>query len=324
MAGPLSPQAALPPLSFKWRGARRVAAGGAHGDAGAILADMPAQREPATKPLIVLIVADPTGSRDPDLTLRKNELYADGVRRHGGTAALVSVATPAAERDRLLAGMAGLLLTGGADVDPALYHQAAAGAKDLNPARDELEQNAWRAAERQSVPIFGICRGLQSINVFAGGSLLQDVPSHAGTPYGEGPAHTHNMEVDSDSRLGRALAEGSPDGLATTDEDDTTIELTVNTYHHQAVDQLRLAPGLRAVGWAASETGRLVEALESRDGRWIVAVQCHPERTESTPNEFEGLWEAFVRAAREATAESVAEPVARPSQSRDRLSPRRR
>jgi gamma-glutamyl-gamma-aminobutyrate hydrolase PuuD len=143
------------------------------------------------------------------------------------------------------------------------------------------------------------------INVFAGGSLLQNVPSHAGTPYGEGSAHTHNMEIDPNSRLGRALAEGSPEGLATTDEDDATIELTVNTYHHQAVDHSHLAPGLRAVGWAASEAGRLVEGLESRDGRWIVAVQCHPERTESTPDEFEGLWEAFVRAAREAAAAPV-------------------
>ncbi len=100
------------------------------------------------------------------------------------------------------------------------------------------------------------------------------------------------------ARWPKALTEG----LATTDEDDATIELTVNTYHHQAVDHTRLAPGLRAVGWAASGAGRLVEALESRDGRWVVAVQCHPERTESTPDEFDGVWEAFVRAAREFAA----------------------
>jgi putative glutamine amidotransferase len=271
---------------------------------------MPARPAPAAKPLIVLIVADPARSHDPALSLRKRELYADAVRRHGGEPAPVSTVTPAAERDRLLAGMAGLLLTGGADVDPGLYHEALSGAQDVDPARDELEQVAWRAAERRSVPIFGICRGLQAINVFAGGSLLQDVPSHAGLPYGEGPAHTHNLEVDPDSRLGRALAEGSPEGLAATDEEDATIELTVNTYHHQAVDHLRLAPGLRAVGWAASEAGRLVEALESRDGRWIVGVQCHPERTESTPSEFEGLWEAFVRTARETAAEPAARETA--------------
>ena len=254
-------------------------------------------------PLVVVAVADPARSKDPALTARKNELYADGIRRHGGKPVFVSPATPAAERSRLLSEMAGLMLTGGADLDPALYHEPVAGATELDPARDAAELACWREAEHRSLPVFGICRGLQAINVFSGGSLVQDVPSHAGTPYGLGPARVHNMEVDPDSRLARALAAGSPEGLAAADSDDDTIELVVNTYHHQAVDHDRLAPSLRAVGWAASEKGRLVEALESRDERWVVAVQCHPERTESTPDEFEGLWEAFIRAAREASAE---------------------
>jgi putative glutamine amidotransferase len=258
---------------------------------------------PTTVPLIAVAVADAARAGELLLTARKNELYANGVRRHGGEPVFLSSGTPDAERDRILGKMAGLVLTGGADVDPTLYHEPAAGAVDIEPARDAVEQAAWREAERRSIPVFGICRGLQAINVFAGGSLLQDVPSHAGTQYGRSPAHVHNLEVDPDSRLARALAEGSPEGLATTDEDDATIELVVNTYHHQAVTKDRLAPGLRAVGWAASEAGRLIEALESRDGRWVVAVQCHPERTESTPEEFEGVWEAFVRAAREAAAE---------------------
>jgi putative glutamine amidotransferase len=265
---------------------------------------MPAERTP-NAPLIVVTVANAAGGHDPALTLRKRELYAAGLARHGGNAALVDTSTPTEERDRLFGEMAGLLLTGGPDIDPALYHEAPAGAANVDPARDELEQAAWQAAQRRAVPVLGICRGLQSINVFSGGSLLQNVPDHAGTPYGQGPAHTHDMEIDSDSRLGRAVAQGAPEGLATTDEGDSSIELTVNTYHHQAVDRARLAPGLRAVGWAASKSGRLVEGLESSDGRWLVAVQCHPERTESTPDEFEGLWEAFVHAARDASAEPI-------------------
>ncbi|MFI5259891.1 MAG: gamma-glutamyl-gamma-aminobutyrate hydrolase family protein [Candidatus Limnocylindrales bacterium] len=263
---------------------------------------MPDRHSPATPPVIVLVVADPAGSKDPELTRRKSELYAEGIRRHGGTPLLLTAATPAAERDGALARMAGLLLSGGPDIDPALYHETMEGATDLDPARDSLERVAWHEAERRSVPVFGICRGLQAINVFSGGTLIQDVPDHAGTPYGHGAAHTHNMEIDPNSRLGRALAEGSPEGLAATDEDDATIELPVNTFHHQGVDHSRLAPSLRAVGWAASGSGRLVEALESRDGRWIVGVQCHPERTDSTTDEFEGLWAAFVLAARETEA----------------------
>lgn len=265
---------------------------------------MPAEST-SNAPFIVITVANASTTHDPALTLRKSELYAAGIRRHGGNATLVDTSTPTAERDRLFGEMAGLLLTGGPDIDPALYREAPAGATDLDPARDALEQAAWQAAQRRAVPVLGVCRGLQAINVFAGGSLVQDVPDHAGTPYGQGHAHTHNMEIDSVSRLGRAVAEGAPEGLAATDEGDATIELTVNTYHHQAVDRAGLAPGLRAVGWAASESGRLVEALESRDGRWLVAVQCHPERTESTPDEFEGLWEAFVHAARDAAAEAI-------------------
>ena len=267
---------------------------------------MSAQRSPSKPPLIVVVVADAATSANPDLTLRKSALYVDGIRRNGGDAVLVSVATAPEDRDRLLGEMAGLVLTGGPDLDPALYHEPMAGARDLDPARDELDGVAWREAERRSVPVFGICRGLQAINIFSGGSLIQDVPSHAGTPYGDGPAHTHDLEIDPNSRLARALAAGAPEGLAATDEDDDSIELTVNTFHHQAIDHARLAPGLRAVGWAASEAGRLVEALESRDDRWIVGIQCHPERTDSTPDEFEGLWEAFVRAAQEAQAEPTA------------------
>ena len=262
---------------------------------------MPAKPESKT-PLIALVVADATTTRDPSLTLRKTELYADGVRRHGGKPALISVATAPAERDRILGEMDGLLLSGGPDIDPALYHESAAGAVEIDPARDALDQMAWHAAEHRSVPVFGICRGMQAVNVFSGGSLLQDVPGHAGVPYGSGPAKTHNLEIDGESRFGRALAEGSEEGLATEDQDDDTAELTVNTFHHQAVDHTGLAPGLKAVGWAASAQGRLIEALESADDRWIVAVQCHPERTDSTPGEFEGVWEAFVRAAREGSA----------------------
>ena len=116
------------------------------------------------------------------------------------------------------------MLTGGPDLDPALYHEAPAGAVDLDPARDALDRLAWAEAERRAIPVFGICRGLQAINVFSGGSLVQDVPSHAGTPYGAGPAKTHDMEIDPDSRLARALAAGDSEGLAATDEDDETVD----------------------------------------------------------------------------------------------------
>jgi putative glutamine amidotransferase len=258
-----------------------------------------ARPEQVDPPLIVITVADPAGKPDPAFAARKNELYAAAIESHGGTAVLVHAATSQDERDRLLATMDGLLLSGGPDIDPALYGGAAGGAADIDTARDALETAAWREAERRAVPVLGICRGLQAINVLMGGSLLQDVPSHVGVSYGDGPAHTHDLAIDPMSRLGRAVANAAPNGVAGGDEDDSQLELQVNTYHHQAVTGDGLARGLRAVAWAsAGEAGRLVEGLESRDDRWIVGIQCHPERLESTPEELDGLWYDFVEAAR--------------------------
>jgi putative glutamine amidotransferase len=253
----------------------------------------------ATAPLIVITVSDPSRAADPELAATKNALYADAVERNGGRPVLVSPVTAAAERDRLFGEMAGLLFSGGADIDPALYGKGAAAldATDgLDRDRDDLELAAWREAERRGLPVLGICRGHQAINVFAGGQLIQDVPEHAGTPYGHGPAKTHDLDVDPDSRLGRAVAAAAPDGVAAGDESDPYLELQVNTFHHQAVGEDTLAPGLRATAWASSgEFGRLVEGFESLDERWIVGIQCHPERTDSTPAELEGLFAEFVR-----------------------------
>jgi putative glutamine amidotransferase len=253
----------------------------------------------ATAPLIVITVSDPARTADPELAATKNALYADAVERNGGRPVLVSPATPAAERDRLFGEMRGLLFSGGADIDPSLYKKgsAALDAVDgLDRDRDDLELAAWREAERRGLPVLGICRGHQAINVFSGGQLIQDVPEHAGTPYGQGRAKLHDLDIEPDSRLGRAVAAAAPDGVAAGDEEDPFLELQVNTFHHQAIGEDTLAPGLRATAWASSgEFGRLVEGFESRDERWVVGIQCHPERTDSTPEELEGLFADFVR-----------------------------
>ena len=193
---------------------------------------MPADTFAAASPLIVVAVADPQLMEDPELAARKNELYAARIGRHGGTPALLHSSVPVAERKRLLGAMAGLLLSGGADLEPALYGESPHGAAGMDPLRDELELEAWHEAGRRAVPVFGICRGLQAFNVFSGGTLLQDVPSHTGTSYGHGPAQVHRIEVDRETILGRALggdhggdpgadlsrgapveAEAAPDGL---------------------------------------------------------------------------------------------------------------
>ena len=228
---------------------------------------------------------------DPDLATRKNRLYADSVERHGGVPIVIDGSSDSAERAAAFASMEGLLLTGGADIDPARYGASNQGSIDIEPERDELEAAAWVAAEARGLPVLGICRGFQAMNVFAGGTLLQEVGGHAGPGWTSGPASIHPLRLDGDGRLAALVA---PDGAG---------EVPVNTYHHQAVRAADLAPGLVATGWAASEAGDLVEAFERPGSRFVVGVQCHPERTESTSAGFEALWQAFVEACRPAPAE---------------------
>ena len=181
--------------------------------------------------------------------------------------------------------MDGLVLSGGADLDPALYDAANEASVGVEPGRDALERLAWDVSRQRDIPVLGICRGFQAINVFSGGRLLQDVPSHAGD--GEG-AGRHPLRLEPGSRLARILR---PTGAAGV--------LNVNSSHHQAVRPSDLARGLTIAGTSPYPGGQIVEALESVGPReFVVGVQSHPERTESTPREFERLWAVFVDAAR--------------------------
>jgi gamma-glutamyl-gamma-aminobutyrate hydrolase PuuD len=245
----------------------------------------------AFRPRIVITVASPATQSEPDIQTRKNLLYADAIRRAGGEPRLLDAGASTAERDGAMADMAGLVLSGGADIDPARYGAPFAGATATEPDRDGLEAAAFDAAESRGLPVLGICRGFQAVNVFRGGRLLQHVEGHAGPGYGHGPAARHGLRVDPASRLAGWL------GLAGTGEA-AGDPLEVNSFHHQAVRPVDLAPGLRPTGWADSSLGELVEAFEDPGGRFVVGVQCHPERRESTPPAFEGLWRAFVDACR--------------------------
>jgi putative glutamine amidotransferase len=263
-------------------------------------------------PRIVLTVSEAAAQAEPDIAARKHALYADGVRRHGAIPVMLDATADQMERDAAFAAMDGLLLTGGTDIHPSRYGHASAGSRDIEHDRDALEAEAWAAAAIRGIPVLGICRGFQAINVFAGGTLLQHVDGHAGPRWGHGPAATHPMRYDPASRVGGVLANATPgadaDVGADPPGDDPGVaagvgpqgdpSLVVNSYHHQAVRESDLAPGLRACGWAESPEGEIVEAFELDGARFVAGVQCHPERTESTPPEFQRLWAAFVEACR--------------------------
>ena len=238
--------------------------------------------EARTRPLIVVTVAVADRQSDPGIAERKNRRYAESVERHGGRPVLIDATLGEADRRAAFDGMDGLLLSGGADIHPSRYGQPIAGSRDIEEDRDELEAAAWAAAEARGIPVLGICRGFQAINVFSGGTLLQHVDGHAGPGWGTGrAAWMHDIRIEPATSLANLVAT-RPGGLS------------VNTYHHQAVRASDLAPGLRAAAWADSPDGEIVEALEADGDRFVVGVQCHPERTEVTPPEMENLFRAFV------------------------------
>jgi putative glutamine amidotransferase len=238
------------------------------------------------RPRIVVTLSSPARASDPDVAELKNRRYLEAIERAGGVPWPVDPTTPGDDRRKALAHMDGLLVTGGTDLDPALYGEPSSGSRAPDPGRDSLDADAVRVADERQVPVLGVCRGMQAINVLAGGTLLQHVEEHEGAPYPQPGAGEHPIEVVAGTRLATIVGGAQA--------------MVVNSYHHQAVTAERLAPSLIATASARHEDIELVEALETRDpDRWLIGVQCHPERTESSPPVLERLWTAFVAAARE-------------------------
>jgi putative glutamine amidotransferase len=182
---------------------------------------------------------------------------------------------------RALDGAAGLVLTGGEDLDPRHYGaRAHASVVDINDARDVCEMTLAREAERRRIPTLAICRGLQVVNVALGGSLVQDIPSEKAGHIDHDPdvdrsTRVHDVVVEHGSKLARALG---------------TERLVANSFHHQSLD--RVPPSLRVT--ARAEDG-IVEGVESTDDAWsMLGVQWHPEELTGTPEEWDRrLFRAF-------------------------------
>lgn len=248
-----------------------------------------ASRVDGPPPRIVVTVQAPERAADPDLARDKNERYLGALRSAGAEPRTLDETSDPATRAAAFEEMDGLLLSGGADVHPSHYGQPVQASLDIEPGRDELELAAWTAARRRRLPVLGICRGFQALNVFSGGSLVQHLEGHARAPYPRSPAHRHPLRLASGSRLARILRPTNPVGGV----------VTVNSYHHQGLRAANVAPGLVVAGTSPHPEGELVEALESADPQdFVLGVQCHPERTESTPPEFSRLWAVFVDACR--------------------------
>jgi len=184
------------------------------------------------RPRIVVTLHGPEQAAQEEPTWASFDTYLDAVRLAGGDPVPLDPTASDTERREALATMDGLLLPGGADLDPALYGEEPHPAVAVEGERDDLELAAWTAARELGVPIFGVCRGFQAINVFSGGRLVQHLDGHD-SPTSAPQAHP--LHLDPGSRLAAILGETEP--LRRTE---------VNSYHHQAVRPDDLAPGLVA------------------------------------------------------------------------------
>ena len=180
--------------------------------------------------------------------------YVKAIEEAGGVPLLIP---PQASVDELFEILDGILFSGGGDVEPTLYDSEDRGSEGVEPERDVLEIALVRRAADEGVPIFGICRGQQIINVALDGGLLQDVGEHRQEAARE--EATHVVQVEPGSRLAEVIGR----------------QVEVNTFHHQVVDPERLGRGLKVTAFS-SDGQRFIEGLESEDGT-ILAVQWHPE-----------------------------------------------
>ena len=219
-------------------------------------------------------------------TCRKLEDYRQSILHAGGEPRTLDSSMTI---EQALAGIDGLMLTGGDDIAPARYHEAAhATVVEAEPGRDEFEIALVLAARKQSLPILAICRGIQLLNVACGGTLVQDIPSElpgAGVhdlavPEHESYALAHEIWIDKDSLLSRLMRERLVDE-----------GLEVNSRHHQAVKQL--APGFKA---SATAPDGVIEAIEDPAVPFCLGVQWHPENFFRT-GEFRALFEGFLEAS---------------------------
>ena len=235
------------------------------------------------RPVVGITLGD--GDRPGYHSMRED--YVRSVERSQAVPVVLPALRPE-DAAALLDRLDGLVLSGGIDVDPALYGEAPhpkLGRVDRH--RDEFELALTREALARDLPLLAICRGQQVLNVATGGSLVQDIPSELkGAVTHDAPGRrtrrSHTVEVTPGSKLGEILGEGT---------------LSVNSFHHQAVD--RLGKGL--VVSARSSRDGVIEGVERPGAAFVVGVQWHPESFWNDERSFQRLFDAHVQACRTAS-----------------------
>jgi len=208
--------------------------------------------------------------------------YADAIERAGGLPIILPPVCDLALVPALLSRVDGVLIAGGADVDPARYGQEAHPAtRPLAARREAFDLAVLREAEKRRLPVLAICLGIQLLNVARGGTLIQDLPDQRGlTAHNAGPKQPdafHPVEVRPGTLLASVLGAGT---------------LEVNSSHHQAIDALG-----RGLTVSATAPDGLVEAIEDPNLPFYIGVQWHPERLAADHPTHQRLFDALAEAA---------------------------
>ena len=217
-----------------------------------------------------------SGSLPDEKITTINNNYLRSIWSAGGVPTLLLPSTDEDYVKAVCETFDGFLFCGGDDIDPKYYgEEKSPEIGDISPARDEFEKRLFRAAYATGKPILGICRGLQVINVFLGGSLIQHMNGHRSED-GKSPS-THDVMLVTGSPLAEMIGD---------------TEFTVNSFHHQAINSL----SNKLTADAYSKDDGYIEAFHEEGHKFLYAVQWHPESLYETSDASRKLFKAFIDA----------------------------
>lgn len=212
-----------------------------------------------------------------------NDDYVKAVISAGGVPFIIPFCEDKSIVEMSVEHIDGLILSGGHDVFPLNYNEEPHGKLgEVFPQRDEFDFTLLAAAKKKSIPVLGICRGFQIINVAHGGTLYQDLSCREENTSKHFQGHspslaTHSVKIDKESNLGSILG----------------TDLRINSFHHQTIKEV--APSFKAVAHAADG---VVEAIESNTGEHIFGTQWHPEMMVATESSMLNIFKYIIELAK--------------------------